>query len=223
MKRHYKILLAVILCTMLFTQKKVCKHLGFGQSRHHVIAPDSLSTGKKLPPLDSTLVEDIEEDDYYNKDSLYRWDDQIADWVMASKEYVAPNIITNAEQSQPIKVEWDMLMDIRYKLKYFEDIDMKIFAPVFSKSHKALHGREVIIEGFVIPFKQDEALSLSFNPYASCFFCGKASPASVISMYLRDKSKRYKVDEFKTIRGTLHLNVDDPNEFCYILRDAREE
>ena len=66
-------------------------------------------------------------------------------------------------------------------------------------------------------------MSLSYNPYASCFFCGKASPASVMSMYLKDEDVRYKMDDFKTFRGTLHLNYDDPNEFYYILRDAREE
>ena len=115
-------------------------------------------------------------------------------------------------------------MDINYELRYFKELDMEIYAPVFSEAVKALDGKEVILEGFVLVFDEEpDLLSLSANPYASCFFCGKASPASVISMYLKKKRKRYKMDDFKKFRGTLHLNHDDPNEFYYILRNATEE
>ena len=44
-----------------------------------------------------------------------------------------------------------------------------------------------------------------------------------MNMYLKDEGKRYRMDEFKKFRGTLHLNSDDPDEFYYILRDASEE
>lgn len=125
--------------------------------------------------------------------------------------------------SPPIEVDWKVLMNIDYELRYFKEVDLEIYAPVFSKAVKALHGKEVIIEGYVIPFDEEgELLSLSFNPYASCFFCGKASPASILSIYLKDKKKRYKIDDYKKFRGTLYLNKDDPNEFYYILRNARE-
>lgn len=115
-------------------------------------------------------------------------------------------------------------MEINYQLKYFSELEMEIYAPVFPKEIKELDGKEVAIIGFVIPFDEEEQLlSLSANPYAACFFCGQASPASVMSMYLKNKRKRYKVDDFKRFRGTLHLNHDDPNEFYYILRNAVEE
>ena len=101
---------------------------------------------------------------------------------------------------------------------------MEMYAPVFSKAVEALHEKEVIIEGYVIPLDpKGDLLALSFNPYAACFFCGKASPASVLSMYLKENNRRYKTDDFVKFRGTLHLNQDNPNEFYYILRDAREE
>ena len=100
---------------------------------------------------------------------------------------------------------------------------MTIYAPVFSKELLALHKKKVIITGFVIPFDLEEnLLALSRNPYASCFFCGQASPASVVSLYLKNKDKRYKTDDYKTFSGTLYLNEDDPADFYYILRDANE-
>ena len=115
-------------------------------------------------------------------------------------------------------------MDIRFQLRYNEEIEMEVYEPVFGKSQQVLDGKQVIIEGYVIPFDEDEEfLALSANPYASCFFCGEGSAASVISMYLKNKGKKYKIDDFKNFVGTLHLNSDDPQEFYYILKDAREE
>lgn len=131
--------------------------------------------------------------------------------------------LSHFDQEEPIELKWDDLIDINYKVRYFESLDMDVSAPVFGNAQKALDGKEVIIEGFVIPFDEDmKYLSLSANPYASCFFCGNASPASVISMYMKDGTKRYQIDDFKTFKGRLHLNYDDPNEFIYILKDAVE-
>jgi hypothetical protein len=97
---------------------------------------------------------------------------------------------------------------------------MKIYAPVFPDGLKAIDGKQVIIEGFVIPFdEKGDILALSANPYAACFFCGKASPASVLSLYVK-KKKRYKMDDFRKFKGVLHLNADDPEEYYYILRNA---
>jgi hypothetical protein len=123
----------------------------------------------------------------------------------------------------PIEIEWKVLMAIEYKLKYFEALETEMYAPVFSKAVEKLHEQEVIIKGYIIPFDaKGELLALSYYPYASCFFCGKASPASVISLYLKNKRKRYHTDDFIKFRGTLFLNYDDPNEFYYILRGAEE-
>lgn len=130
---------------------------------------------------------------------------------------------SNGAISDPIEIDWQVLINIDYELRYFKELDMEMYDPVFSKAVEALDGKEVIIEGYIIPFEvEEELLTLSLNPYASCFFCGNASPASVISLYLKEKGQRYKTDDFKKFRGTLYLNYDDPNEFYYILRDAEE-
>lgn len=126
-------------------------------------------------------------------------------------------------QEAPIEIKWEILIDIDYEVRFFKAYDMDISAPVFSSKQKALDGKEVIITGFVIPFDEDmKYLSLSANPYASCFFCGNASPASVISMYMKTGDKHYKMDDYKTFKGTLQLNYDNPDEFIYILKDAKE-
>ena len=88
----------------------------------------------------------------------------------------------------------------------------------------SLDGQELEVKGYIIPLSGQMAQSnfmFSAFPYSMCFFCGKASPASVLSLYLT-KTRRYKMDDFLAFRGILELNVDDPNEYYYILREARE-
>ena len=84
------------------------------------------------------------------------------------------NSISNPDLLKPIELEWKVLMDILYRLRYFSEIETDMYAPLFSKTVKTLHKKKVINKGFIIPFdEENELLSLSFNPYASCFFCGK--------------------------------------------------
>lgn len=160
-------------------------------------------------------------------DSLFIWDDDLLDWVAigpysASLEAAALPVYAKNNPDAPVKVDWEMLQNIKYRLKYFPAFEMPIYAPVFSKTVKALDGKVVDIEGFVIPFEEDdEQLPLSANPYASCFFCGQAGPASIISVRLLKSGKRFKLDAFQSFRGRLRLNHDDPNEFYYILEEAR--
>ncbi|MEM9547870.1 MAG: hypothetical protein AAGA77_17945 [Bacteroidota bacterium] len=219
MKRILKILLFSALIVCVFTGYKFLDSIG-------------MKSAEDQDTVEGNLVSNTEtsEGDYYTSDTIYRWIQEEYGWVATTE---SQEIHTNEPEikssifdftSGPIELDWKILMDIQYKLRYFKELDMEVYAPVFSKEAERLHGKEVIIEGFVIPFDEEgELLSLSFNPYAACFFCGKASPASIISMYLKDDSKRYKIDDYKTFRGTLYLNHDDPNEFYYILKNAREK
>lgn len=122
--------------------------------------------------------------------------------------------------SKPTKIDWSLLMEIELNLKLYQTRELQIYNPVFTEALVALDGKEVIIEGFVIPLDQNgDLVALSANPYASCFFCGKASPASVMSLYLK-KKKLYRIDDFRKFRGTLKLNYNDPKEYYFILEDA---
>lgn len=121
---------------------------------------------------------------------------------------------------KPITIDWKLLMDIEYKLEYNEAFEMEIYNPIFTDALKGIDGKEVIIKGYVIPIDDSgNLLALSANPYASCFFCGNASPASVIGMNLK-KKKRYKMDASIKFQGVLKLNYDDPEEFYYVLENA---
>jgi hypothetical protein len=166
--------------------------------------------------------------DHWINDSVYVWNKKQMDWI-ASDVYENNQIQTGTIGysthdnllKKPIKVNWKTLMNIKYRLKYFQQIQAEMFSPIFGEGVNFLNGKEVIIEGFVIPFDEEgELIALSYNPYSSCFFCGNASPASVISMYMKDEDVIYNLDDFRKFKGTLFLNQDDPNQFYYILKDA---
>ncbi len=213
-------IVAILLIIGVFVRKDIGSSLfGLKESNESI----ELKCEKEAPLHEVDL-----NNDYFINDSIYTWSDTIFDWVATwnKQERTDQNRINTTDSlslSEPIKIDWEILTDINYRLRYFSEMDMEIYAPVFSKTVKSLHKKNVIVEGFVIPFDEEEdLLSLSLNPFASCFFCGNASPASVISLYMKKKRKHYKIDDFKKFKGTLYLNHDDPNDFYYILRDAEE-
>ncbi len=164
---------------------------------------------------------------YFVSDTVYVWDDSQSDWVVKDKGYsgdeTLKNSIDDLIESQGIyEINWDILQNLEYKLKYFPDLELEMYSPIFPEAIKSLDKKKVIIKGFVIPFDVEQNLiALSLNSFAACFFCGNAGPASVISLYTKDEEK-YNMDDFIKFQGVLHLNYNDPNEFYFILRDAIE-
>ena len=163
-----------------------------------------------------------------SSDSVYRWNDTLYDWIgqrlldpEKDLQPTTPSGALTAQKGSPIVLEWSTLIDIEYRSEYFAEMDMEMYSPIFGEKLKAVDGQLVEVTGYVIPIVQDgREIALSANPYAACFFCGKASPASVISVILAKPNKRLRTDDFRTIRGRLKLNYDDPNQFYYILKDA---
>lgn len=217
----FRIVILVIVFLAAFAAKDSI--YDFFQKSTEVKTEESTQQNHQIEQAEST-----KQIDYYINDSVYIWSDTLTDWVpyddkVQNDGTIEVNIIDTLDLSEPIEIDWDMLMNNKYRLRYFSEIDMEMFSPVFPATVKALHEKTVIIKGFVIPFDVEEGLlSLSLNPNASCFFCGNASPSSVLSLYLKEKDKHYKIDAYKKFKGTFQLNSDDPNEFYYVLRNAEE-
>lgn len=169
-------------------------------------------------------IKEPEKEDYWVDDSLYRWEKTFFDWVSVKPD--SPKLPSGLEppeiknNTKPINLNWEFLLAIEYRKRFYHEFEMQIFTPVFPESLESINGKEVTLEGFVIPFDESgDFVALSANPFASCFFCGKASPASVASLYL-DKKRIYNIDDFRKFRGTLRLNYDDPKDYYYILDNA---
>lgn len=128
-----------------------------------------------------------------------------------------------AQQEKPVKASWNTLLNIKYEERYLSDIKGYMLFPKFTQHVKSLDGKMVEIKGFVIPVdKTGATLALSANPYASCYFCGGGSPASIITVKLKKKNTGYDIDDYKKFRGKLRLNATDINEFYYVLEISEE-
>lgn len=133
-------------------------------------------------------------------------------------------VLTSFSQpANPPKLTWKTMQNIQFKKKYYKEIEGEMMAPVFTEELKKLDGQQVEVEGFCVPVdEKGRYIALSANPYAACFFCGKAGPASVMTIKFKKKNKSYNTDDYCYFQGRLRLNHDDINEFYYVLEDAVE-
>lgn len=121
------------------------------------------------------------------------------------------------------RLTWKTMQNIKFEKKYYKEIDGEMQSPIFTDEIKKLDGKQVEVEGYVVPVdEKGRYVALSANPYAACFFCGKAGPASVMTIKFKKKNKSYRTDDYIHFKGTLQLNYNDINEFYYILNDSEE-
>ena len=119
------------------------------------------------------------------------------------------------------KETWKTLTKIGWKTAFNEYIGTEIQLPIFSDEVNALNGKEITIQGYILPLDLSEGnyLILSAFPYASCFFCGNAGPETVMEVYMK-KPQLYAADEKVTFKGKLKLNQEDGMHLIYMLEEA---
>jgi hypothetical protein len=125
--------------------------------------------------------------------------------------------------SAQVKLTWEMLSKVTFTESYDPDYGAVFKYPTFSKEMLALNGKEVYIRGFLVPIDIEAGMfALSQNPYASCFFCGKAGPETVVELEIGTKNRYLglKMDEILTFKGKLRCNRDDVLKLIYILENA---
>lgn len=115
---------------------------------------------------------------------------------------------------------WDLLSSVQIVNGYDEFMGGEIEKPQFSEQLKLREGKEIVLEGFIIPLQQEgdqDFFVLSRFPYQSCFFCGGAGPETVVEVY-SDHQFRF-TDERVQVKGRLRLN-DDPLHLFFILENC---
>ncbi len=96
--------------------------------------------------------------------------------------------------------------------------------PIFSDAVKKLEGKLITIDGYTIPLDPSgNQVVLSANPFSACFFCGKASPASIMNILFDKPQKGLKTDDYITVTGRLQLNSTDTSQPYYTLEHATFE
>ena len=122
---------------------------------------------------------------------------------------------------QPQLSEWELLSTVEIVMGYDEFMGAEVEQPKFSEQLKLREGKEVTLEGFIIPLQQEgnqDYFVLSRFPYQACFFCGAAGPETVVEVY-SDRAFRY-TDERVRVTGKLRLNGDNALHLFFILEDC---
>lgn len=132
--------------------------------------------------------------------------------------------IVSISVDNPVKLNWVQLSDMTMEYRYNEEFGFDIPYPIFGDEIKAVEGKEVTLEGFVllIEAEDEEIVILSKYPYSQCFFCGGAGPESVVDVLLKDEAKEHglKMDQRVTFKGKLKLNTEDLDHLNYIFENA---
>ena len=115
-------------------------------------------------------------------------------------------------------ITWTLLNNVEYK-ESPHDTYGTVYLPTFSKDIKKLHGKTVIIKGYLVPVDKT-TWALSKNTYAACFFCGKAGPETVIGLTFKGDPGKLKMDANATVTGKFILNGKDVDDWMYSLTDV---
>lgn len=116
---------------------------------------------------------------------------------------------------------WITLSKVKIERKLDPSLNFEVDFPTFSEEVLALNGKEIELEGWMIPLDElrgENYFVLSALPFANCFFCGGAGPETVIEVFTEEKVE-FEVDRIK-VKGKLRLNANDPMQLMYILNNA---
>lgn len=120
------------------------------------------------------------------------------------------------------KLDWKQLATVKFEYLYSQAVKQWVSKPIFPPGIKALDGKLIEIEGYVLPLDTDGTeYALSSNPFVSCFFCGGAGPESVMELRFKNPKVKYKMDAYQRFKGTLKLATRD-FEMAYTLEAAEE-
>lgn len=137
--------------------------------------------------------------------------------------------ITTAElQAEPQGI-WRTLLKLTFDVKFDERVDDIVFAPIFTPEIRKYAGKEIEIQGYILPHditkmgggKANDGSMFIFSAYpaATCFYCGGAGPESVIEVYPAAGIPFSK--QMVTLKGKLELNETDYLQLAYKLKQAR--
>ena len=117
---------------------------------------------------------------------------------------------------------WNVFAKTKFEPRFDEKLGEYLFYPTFTEDVKKLEGKEIILEGFYVPFapEDDDYIILSKFPMSQCFFCGGGGPESVAEVNFAKDPGRFQVDDLITVKGKLKLNSDDLDHINFILTDA---
>lgn len=126
-----------------------------------------------------------------------------------------------ADVSAQTILDWSDLTDgISFKVLSLENPFPGFTEATFSEKLSALEGKDIILTGYFLVLDGNQSTyMLSKNPMASCFFCGNGGPETVVGLEFLEKPS-FNMDDLLSVKGVLHLNGDDPDQYYYRIEKA---
>lgn len=121
------------------------------------------------------------------------------------------------ENKTVINLDWEVLLEVDWILTSYS------MDAVLSDNIKELHGKTVIVEGFMFPLefkRKHKRFLLSRWPMIECQFCGPGEAESMIFIET-DQELAYDTKMFR-IQGTFMLSDDVEMGILYELKNARQ-
>lgn len=120
----------------------------------------------------------------------------------SSNKFVAADTLT-----------WKMLGEIKYMKKKHASYGEVDF-PIINTKLKKLAKKTIVMSGFIVPI-DNKNYALSKNVFASCFFCGKSGPETIMGIKFKGATPKLKTDTYLTIKGTFRPNENDVEDWIY--------
>lgn len=85
-----------------------------------------------------------------------------------------------------------------------------------------VENKKISIVGYFLDVDPDgEWFILSKNPFATCFFCGKAGPETVLELLgFKNEKKKFKSDDMVEVTGTFNPVYDPEGKVSFVLENA---
>lgn len=118
---------------------------------------------------------------------------------------------------------WNTLSMVTYQRSFDETFGMDVEKPILNPIIKNLEGKEIEVEGYIIPLTgkvEQSHFMLSRFPQSMCFFCGKAGPESAAQVFTKNGKKIAFTDKKIRVKGILRINVTDITNLLYTLEDG---
>ncbi|MBK9256006.1 MAG: DUF3299 domain-containing protein [Saprospiraceae bacterium] len=118
---------------------------------------------------------------------------------------------------------WQTLGLVTFISQYDPEFMMEIKIPKVSPLVEKLDGKEIEIEGYMIPLTgqtQQSHFMLSRYPQSTCFFCGKAGPESAMQVFMKNNVKVPISERKVKVKGKLMINPKDITSLLYTMEDG---
>jgi hypothetical protein len=132
--------------------------------------------------------------------------------IEKTKSDIAQNAIVSDS------LTWKLLGQIKFIKKPHKEYG-EIDYPIVNEVLKKKSGKKISMSGFIVPI-DNVNYALSKNVFASCFFCGKAGPETIMGIKFKAGKMKLKTDQYVTLEGNFRVNENNVEDWIYHIEDA---